>query len=416
MAQPARNRNIAPEAPRLRGSSNRYSVAYRTRYCLPPSPGGGFYLNTMRQTTCLTVRYNKLLPVVCLVLSIAAHGLAGIAVERSGPQQFGPPVTEPAVTLVELHRPPATSSQPTAAPQATTVAAKPADINRDAPSALPEASAEPTDTTTHLQPSARPEQTPPAAEQHPEPRYLHADHIFPQQQEKLAYQISLAGIPVGSAQLEASNNQGELRIQSTIRSNSFISAFYQVDDSTDTRLIKGRYLLTRIKQHEGPYVSDTGFNLMYPERKIFWVDRLRKQFTNEKLESLDTLDFVSGFYFLRLQPLKVGNKFTLRLYDGDTTTVVPVSVLRQEKLSLPGMRRADTVVVQPEFAESGFFKNNRDLLVWFTDDHDHVPVRVEATTPIGRVSAELVSSERTVVAPPATPASTVVPGTEIQYN
>lgn len=231
--------------------------------------------------------------------------------------------------------------------------------------------------------------------------YLQANAIVPVQQERLVYQISLLGMPVGSAQLEATNRQGELRIRSSVTSNSMISAIYPVNDSTDTRLIKGRYLLTRIRQQEGPFISDTGFNLMYPERKIFWVDRLKKQFSNEQLETLDTLDFVSGFYFLRQQPLTAGDRLTLRLYDGDTTTVVPVAVLRQEQLALPGLRSAATVVVQPQFAASGFFKNNRDLLVWFTDDQHHVPVRIEATTPIGRVVAELVSSERTLIAPPA---------------
>ena len=231
--------------------------------------------------------------------------------------------------------------------------------------------------------------------------YLHGNQIFPYQQEKLVYQISLAGMPVGNAQLEATNQQGELRIRTSVSSNSVISAIYPVHNSTDTRLIKGRYLLTRIRQQEGTFKSDTGFNLMYPEQKIFWVDRVKKQFSNEPLESLDTLDFVSGFYFLRRQPLKAGDRLTLRLYDGDTTTVVPITVLRQEQLALPGLRNAATVVVQPQFAQSGFFRNNRDLLFWFTDDQHHLPVRIEATTPIGRVVAELVTSDRTQVVAPA---------------
>lgn len=361
----------------------------------------------------------------CIVLSMVAHGFTGLIIKRFGPYQFGTALSETTV-MVDLTKP--TPPQTAAKQEPVAKSTKPP----------PKNSVQPVQPATAPEPDAPPPAQPaepvkvqtehpvPQEPQKPKPvtatghnqqeRYLDADHIFPHQQEKLVYQISLAGIPVGSAQLEASNNQGELRIQSSIRSNSFISTFYQVNDSTDTRLIKGRYLLTRIRQHEGPYVSDTGFNLMYPERKIFWVDRLKKQFNNEKLESLDTLDFVSGFYYLRLQTLKVGDKLTMRLYDGDTTTIVPVSVLRQEQLALPGLRNARTVVVQPRFNESGFFKNNRDLMVWFTDDHYHVPVRIEATTPIGRVAAELVSSERTLIAPPTAPASTVVPADKMQYR
>ncbi len=212
--------------------------------------------------------------------------------------------------------------------------------------------------------------------------------------EKLVYRISLLGMPVGSAQLEASNKLGELRIITSIRSNSLMSTLYPVNDSTDTRLINGRYLLTRIRQQEGSLVSDTGFNLMFQERKIFWVDRLKKSSSTEPLEHLDTLDIISGFYFIRLQPLTIGKTLTLRLYDGDKSSLVPVEIIRREKLSLPGMRSADTLVIKPTFSENGFFKNNRDILIWLTDDENRVPVRIEATTPVGRIAAELVSSER----------------------
>jgi hypothetical protein len=80
------------------------------------------------------------------------------------------------------------------------------------------------------------------------------------------------------------------------------------------------------------------------------------------------------------------------------------------------MRSAATLVVQPLFAESGFFKNNRDLLVWFSADENRIPVRFEATTPIGRIVAELVSSERTLLPSPSENVSNVVPADKIQYR
>lgn len=353
---------------------------------------------------------------VCVLFSLLGHGLAGIILERFGPHQFGTAISEPAVVMVDLaSQPPAGPSPPSTVkspqtgsplviPQLDTLATPPAVTP---PQPLLEQPVQQLAQTVAPAPPVYHDQ------QH---RYLQGDQIFPHQQEKLVYQISLTGMPVGHARLEASNHQGELRIRSSVSSNSAISAFYPVNNSTDTRLIKGRYLLTRIRQQEGPFVSDTGFNLMYPEQKIFWVDRIKNQFSNEPLESLDTLDFVSGFYFLRLQPLKVGDQLTLRLYDGDTTTLVPVRVLRQEKLRLSGLRSAATVVVQPHFAQSGFFRSNRDLLVWFSDDQHHVPVKIEASTPIGRVVAELVSSERTLVALPQGPSTAIVPSSEIQYK
>ena len=245
---------------------------------------------------------------------------------------------------------------------------------------------------------------------------LNPDKIVAVQQEVLTYQISLLGMPVGSGSLEASNRDGELRIITRVRSNSVMTALYPVQNSTDTRLIKGRYLLTRIKQREGSLESDTGFNLMFHEQKLFWVDRIRKISNTEPLTDLDTLDVIAGFYYLRQQPLSVGATVTLRLYDGDAISLVPVAVLRRERLNLPGMRSAETLLIRPSFSENGFFKNNKELLIWLTDDSHRVPVRVEATTPIGRVVAELVTSERTIADQPRKNASSVVPAEKMQYN
>lgn len=342
-----------------------------------------------------------------ILLSLLGHGLAALLIERSGAVVFDAAISEPAVVLVNITK----ENQTTASPKTSTPASqispaksrqhRPALPKSSEPAPLPEA---PDPLVTQTLQKKEPQHQPALSHAAPSESnqlqvqqntaYLVPDQIVAVQKEKLVYQIKLAGVPVGSAQLEATNHQGELRILTSIRSNSIISAFYPVHNTTDTRLIKGRYLLTRIRQNEGLFVSDTGFNLMFHERKIFWVDRLKNRYSNEPLEALDTLDFVSGFYFLRLQPLKVGETVSLKLYDGDTTSNVPVSVLRQETLSLNGMQNTETLVIQPHVKESGFFKNNRDLLVWFTNDVNRMPVRIEATTPIGRIAAELVSSER----------------------
>ncbi|MDD2310491.1 MAG: DUF3108 domain-containing protein [Desulfuromonadaceae bacterium] len=352
----------------------------------------------------------KVMLAACIVLSVLGHCLAGILFERFGIYDFGKAVDDPAAVMVELKDPPlATASplQPPPSPSPTRHIRTRVAVAASRPSPPPSPASPETAQLPPEQPEvpAAPLSGPPkpniieSVQNQPEEFRLDPDHIAPLQQEKLAYQISLLGMPVGSALLEATNRQGELRITTSVRSNSIMSAIYPVNDSTDTRLIKGRYLLTRILQREGSLVSDTGFNLMFHERKTFWVDRLKNISSTEQLEHLDTLDIISGFYFIRQQPLEVGTTISLRLYDGDKSSPVPVEVLRREKLPLPGMRSAETLVIKPLFRENGFFKNNREVLIWLTDDENRVPVRVEVTTPVGRVVAELVSSERTVPSP-----------------
>ena len=101
--------------------------------------------------------------------------------------------------------------------------------------------------------------------------------------EKLTYRISLLKIPVGTAVMEATNNNGELRITIRITSNAVFSTVYPVDDLVETRMIKGNYLLTRVRQSEGNYRGDFGFTLMLREHKAFWVDRLANRYDYQPL-------------------------------------------------------------------------------------------------------------------------------------
>lgn len=211
--------------------------------------------------------------------------------------------------------------------------------------------------------------------------------------EKLTYRIVMFGIPVGMAVMEARNTNGEFRITTKVTSNDAVSSFYTVDDFVDTRLIKGNYLLTRIRQHEGSFVSDTGFTLMLRERKAFWVDRLRNRYDNRPLPREDVMDVISGLYYLRNQRLEVGKPMLLHLYDSSEYVPTTVEVLRREHLRLSGLREADTLVVHPLLKTEGLFRRTGDMLVWLTDDEKKVPVRMEMQIPLGHVTAELVSAE-----------------------
>lgn len=211
--------------------------------------------------------------------------------------------------------------------------------------------------------------------------------------EKLTYRITLANIPAGTAIIEASNSGGEIRITLRILSNEFLSAFYPVDDHIDTRLIRGNYLVTRIRQREGSEVRDTGFTLMLRERNAFWVDRLRERYLNTPLPREDITDLLAGLYFLRNQPLEVGKRVMLHLFDGSGYAPAAVEVVRREHINLPGLREAETVLVHPNLSNSGFFSKTGPLSIWFTDDEMRVPVRLETSIPWGRVRAELVSAE-----------------------
>lgn len=224
-----------------------------------------------------------------------------------------------------------------------------------------------------------------------------AGEFLASKNEKLTYAISLLGLPVGNAELEAKNENGEVRITLRIKSNSAISSVYPVDDVVETRHIAGNFLITKIKQQEGSFKSDIGFTLFLRDKSVFWIDLLKKRSIKESIPTSDVLDTLSGFYYLRNRALQAGTTEMLHIYDSEVYADVPVEVLRREKMRLPNLKEVNTVVVRPLQQTAGIFRRTGEILIWMTDDANKVPVRIVTSIALGRVTADLVSAETTPV-------------------
>jgi hypothetical protein len=211
--------------------------------------------------------------------------------------------------------------------------------------------------------------------------------------EKLSYLISVLGVPVGSVELEAINENGEVRITLRTKSNGALSSIYPVDDIIETRHIGGNFIITKIRQQEGSFRSDIGFTIFLRDKRVFWIDRIRNRHSNETIPNSEVLDTLSSFYYLRNRPLEIGKTEILHIYDGDAYAPVPVEILRQEEVRLRNFKKVDCLVVRHVKQEGGIFRRTGDMLIWLTNDENKVPVRIETTTPFGKVTVELVSSE-----------------------
>lgn len=211
--------------------------------------------------------------------------------------------------------------------------------------------------------------------------------------ENLSYLISILGMPVGSAELGARNIKGEVHITLEVKSNAALASIYPVNDLMETRHIAGNFVITNIRQQEGDFRSDVGFTIFLRDKSVFWFDRLRKRYSRETVPNSEVLDVLSGFYLLRNRALRIGKTETLDIYDGDTYAPVLVQVLRQETIRLPNLRKIDSLVIHPIRKNGGTFRKAGDMLIWLTNDENKVPVKVETSLPLGKVTAELISAE-----------------------
>jgi hypothetical protein len=220
-----------------------------------------------------------------------------------------------------------------------------------------------------------------------------AGEFMSSKSEKLSYLISLLGVPVGSVELEAKNENNEVRITLRTRSNAVLSSIYPVDDIIETRHIGGNFIITKIRQQEGTFRSDIGFTIFLRDKRVFWIDRIRNRYSDETIPNSEVLDTLSSFYYLRNRPLQVGKTEMLHIYDGDTYAPVPVEIVRQEVIRLRNFKTVESLLLRHAKQTGGIFRRTGDMMIWLTNDEYKVPVKVETTTPVGKVTVELVSAE-----------------------
>ncbi|MEW6001173.1 MAG: DUF3108 domain-containing protein [Nitrospirota bacterium] len=213
--------------------------------------------------------------------------------------------------------------------------------------------------------------------------------ILKHAKEKLDFDIYWLGINVGKASLEAVNNNGTLRIVSQIYSTPFISTFYKVEDYAESKIVDGMPVNFRIKQHEGRYRSDKETIFDMNNRKVLFINYLKETKDEHAITSPVLWDVISGFYYLRTQFLGMGKTVYVAIFDSNKFLNVEVSVLRKEKIVLPGHGEVDTLIVKPMLKSEGLFQKKGDILIWLTDDELKIPVRIETEVSVGRVVAEL---------------------------
>ncbi|MDD2365777.1 MAG: DUF3108 domain-containing protein [Desulfuromonadaceae bacterium] len=211
--------------------------------------------------------------------------------------------------------------------------------------------------------------------------------------EKLTYQISMLGLPVGIAELEADNLNGEIRITLRVRSNSLFSTIYPVDDLVETRHVSGRFIMTNIKQHEASFNSSQEFTINLKKRRVSSFNTTRGTSETIYVPTDEVLDTLSGFYYLRNRQLNVGESEKLHIFDSEIYAEVSVSILRRETIQLLNLRRVKTIVIQPLQKTSGIFRQTGDITIWLTDDDYKVPVKILTTVPYGAVEADIISAE-----------------------
>jgi hypothetical protein len=203
------------------------------------------------------------------------------------------------------------------------------------------------------------------------------------------YDISWLGIHVGKAILEATHTNGVIRITSQVHSAPFISTFYRVEDFAESVIIDGIPVNFRIKQREGKYRSDKETIFDVNNNVITFFNYLNGTRDEHSMKDENIWDVISGFFYLRTQPLEVGKPVYINIFDSNTFYRAKIDVLAKEKIKVANGGEIDTFIVKPTLQSEGLFQRKGDILIWISDDEKRIPIRVATSVSVGHVVAEL---------------------------
>ena len=142
----------------------------------------------------------------------------------------------------------------------------------------------------------------------------------------------------------------------------------------------------RLRTSETTYDKNTGevvWTELDPNSPTREPRITRSQFTGQ------VQDILSAIYFLRIQPLTVGNTLALTVSDSGRIYPITVKVVEKKRMKTV-LGRVHAVRVDPElFGPKGMLKIEAQISIWLTDDDRHLPVSARIKSEYGTFVVKL---------------------------
>jgi hypothetical protein len=199
--------------------------------------------------------------------------------------------------------------------------------------------------------------------------------------EKLTYSVQWHMFNAGTATLFMQRSGVKQRLTSTADSAGFANRIFPIHDIFNADIDPRSFCTQQISKHneEGSKRHDRKIYFDYPRAKSEVDDKDLKT-GQQKHSEFDipscVSDVVSGFFYARSLPLRVGFSHTFPVNDGGKTTDVKIDVEGGEKIKGP-MGEFQTLRVRA-VPIAGPMAGKAEFLVWLTDDERRVPVQMKS--------------------------------------
>jgi len=170
---------------------------------------------------------------------------------------------------------------------------------------------------------------------------------------------------------------------STAHSTKLFSTFFNVEDWAESFFDAREIIPVHFEKHlsEGKYRADQIVDF-YPESRVAVTQK------DTVPVSPYVQDALSLLYFVRTQPLKVGDTLYVDNFSKDKSYRLEIHVVKRERIQVKA-GTFNTLVVEPLLQAAGLFKHKGRLTVWLTDDRLKMPVLMKSKVIVGSIVAEL---------------------------
>ncbi|GBD94021.1 hypothetical protein BMS3Abin05_01617 [bacterium BMS3Abin05] len=206
--------------------------------------------------------------------------------------------------------------------------------------------------------------------------------------EKLVFIIRWGPIHAGEAVMEIPeiltlHGRKVYRILSRAYTNRVFSTFFKVRDQVESLMDVDGLFSWQFEKHlrEGKFVAN--IKDVFNQKQHFVVSRRDTISVNPYIQ-----DVLSSLYFVRTQPLVVGESLAVDNYADNKVYQLEVKVLRKERIKV-NAGTFNCIVIEPILKSTGIFQQKGKLTVWLTDDARHLPVLMKSKVIVGSFVAEL---------------------------
>ncbi len=223
-----------------------------------------------------------------------------------------------------------------------------------------------------------------------------AGYRFPHGQNYV-YGVEWHFFNAGTVAVKMDSAGTQQRVTAMADSAGVVNLLYKVHDLFEARFDPRTFCSLYISKYleEGSRKRQTELAFDYTRHKSVLDDKNLKTGESRRAENEIpdcVTDIVSGFYYLASLPLEPGTSNTFAVSDGAKTTDVTACVEAREHIKVPA-GGYQTVRVKAEPA-SGPLMGKTTIVVWFSDDPNHIPVQVRSKLGWGALMFRLQRLEK----------------------